>query len=137
MKKIRKITSMIVCAVMLLCVFSVDAAALEVSDETIVVALTGNEIAYATLEVTKDYAVAATSYRGFATSLAINLHVNVATNDTDLIKTEYYVHTCEDTSSTAYGAWPGADEEFVWAMSRHTIVTHLDSDTIQLSTSAG
>lgn len=137
MKKTRKITSMIVCAVMLICVLSVDVSAIVVTDDDVVVSLTGNEIAYALLDVTEDYAAATTSYRGYATSLAINLHVNVATNDTNLIKTEYYIHTCEDTSSTAYGAWPGADEDFVWAMSRHTINTPIDSKTIQLSTPAG
>ena len=127
---------MIICAIMLVCALSANVSALEVSDETVVPGLTGNEIAYANLYVTEDYVVGSSSYRGFATSMVINFHVEVATNDTDLTKTEYYAHTCQNTGSTAHGLRPGADEDFVWAMTIHTINSHVGSGTIRLSTYA-
>lgn len=138
MKKLRKVTILLVCLVMLVCLSSVYVSAATGSDSDSVKVRSSSLITYtanANLKVTETSAMATTNYGGIADNLVINLNVLVRNTISGEKNTEIYLANDENSSYTFKSASAGTNEEFTSAGSYHRVITVFDDKIMDLSAS--
>lgn len=131
MRKFKKVTSMFICMIMLVCVFPINATAAtgSRSGSTRVGAYT----ATGTLNLTNTSALATTSYEKIADSLNTNMTISVRNTTTGLMSSVTVPAISLDTAYHFASKSAGSNEIFVTAASNHRISYGGTIGTIALS----
>lgn len=133
MKRLKRIVSLTMCVVLLLCMFVLDTSAVSISDTTRV--MSSWVFIYemkATLTLTSTNVLAETLYGYIADKHVINLNLGVHNTSTDTKSTRIYLDNDETCNYLGLSVNAGTNETFYYANSYHQVITTLATGLLEL-----